>query len=340
LTTEDAAPPRLKAWMEMFGTLSDATASLAALELGVFAALVEGPADLAHLADTVSVSPPRLRPTLDLVVACGFLARNPAGSYSLPEGDAAFYDPEGPWLRQLGARDLKANFHRRGRTVEVLRANETITVAGTGGGVSEAERREFLEYLHAVSQGVAEEVAEVLAEPPIRRFADLGGGVGTYTHAVLRRHPEATAVVVDRPNAESVAREFAAEAGMADRLEFLAVDFMYESFGEEFDVVLLSNIVHCYGPDDNRRLLRRVRDALAPGGRVVIKDLLLHDDRRGPRGALRFGTSMALFSDGGDVWSAADIKGWFDDVGLDWVDTRPLQSDEDDQLVTGRLRPR
>jgi hypothetical protein len=72
---------------------------------------------------------------------------------------------------------------------------------------------------------------------------------------------------------------------------------------------------------------------------VVIKDLLLHDDRSGPRKALRFGTSMALFSDGGDVWSAADIRGWFDDVGLDWVETRPLHRDGGGRLVTGRLRP-
>jgi SAM-dependent methyltransferase len=328
--------PRLSAWNDVFGSIADATSLLTAMEIGVFETLRAGAASGEALAEAAGVTASRLRPTLDLVVACGFLERT-GDLYALPPGDDDFYDPDGDGLRRLGASDLKGMFLRRARTVEVLRSDEPIVVAGTGGGVSEAERRAFLSYLHHASIEVAEQVAALTKGLDVRRVADLGGGAGTYTHALLRAHPEAIGVLVDRPNAEAVVRDFAEAAGLSARVQFLAVDFFFEDFGDDFDVVVLSNLVHCYGPEDNVRLLRRVRDRLAPGGRVLVKDLTLANDRSGPRTALRFGTSMALFTEGGDVWSESDIRTWFDAVGLEHVGTDAMVGDgAEHQVVTGR----
>lgn len=326
---------RLQRWEELLGGLDDAMAVLAVADVGAMEALRDGPSSGADLAVRLGVSAHRLIAFLNLAALSGFVVRD-GRTWRLPEGDDAFYDPAGPWQGRLGASDLQGQFARRARAVEVLRSAEPIAVAGTGAAVSEAERRQFLRYLHDTSQEVAQEVAGLLGEGPVRRIADLGSGVGTYAHALLRAHPDATATLVDRPNAATIVAEVAAEAGLGERVRFEPVDFMSEDFGAEFDVVVLSNVVHLLSASDNRRLLQRVADRLAPGGRVAIKDLAVAHDRSGPASALRFGVTMAMFADAGAVWSTQDVAGWLRDVGLEVADTHDLQQAEEQYLVVGR----
>ena len=335
-STDSPARRRLDAYRGLFGSLSDAAAVLAAGDVGVFEALRDGPTTGADLAARLGLQPHRLRLFLDLVAHAGYVQRD-GDLWSLPPGEEAFYDPDGPWQERLGARDLAGQFGRRGRATEVLRSGEPMSVAGTGADVSEEERRAFLRYLHAASQEVAREVAGLVGGADVRRIADLGGGVGTYAHAMLRAAPEATAVLVDRPNAAAVAAEVAAEAGLSDRIRFEAVDFLFEDFGDGYDVVILSNVIHLLSAEDNARLLRRVADRLAPGGRVAVKDLAVEHDRSGPASALRFGLSMALFAESGGGWSTADVRGWLEAAGLEHVATHDLAEADEQYLVVGRL---
>ncbi|MEI2422284.1 class I SAM-dependent methyltransferase, partial [Arthrospira platensis SPKY2] len=49
------------------------------------------------------------------------------------------------------------------------------------------------------------------------------------------------------------------------------------SFGSQLDLILLSNIIHIVGPDQNVRLFQNIRSALKTNGRLVIQDFLLDD---------------------------------------------------------------
>ncbi|MEV0589704.1 methyltransferase [Nonomuraea sp. NPDC050310] len=98
-----------------------------------------------------------------------------------------------------------------------------------------------------------------------RNLLDLGGSHAQYSIALLRRHPDLHATVLDLPQALTAAEPH-------PRLTLRAGSFLDDDLGEGFDLVLLFNVLH--GLDDRQAagLLSRVAAALNPGGTVVIGD--------------------------------------------------------------------
>jgi 16S rRNA G1207 methylase RsmC len=60
--------------------------------------------------------------------------------------------------------------------------------------------RRFTRMLGEIHRPLAAELAETLDMTGVRRLMDLGGGSGVVSLALLNRHPELTAVVVDIAN--------------------------------------------------------------------------------------------------------------------------------------------
>ena len=119
-------------------------------------------------------------------------------------------------------------------------------------------------------------VAGMVAEAVGRaeRVLDLAAGHGLYGIAVARANPGATIVAQDWEQVLAVARENAERAGVADRLRLLPGSAFEVDFGEGFDLVLVPNFLHHFDPPTCVALLRRVHDALAPGGRAAIVEFV------------------------------------------------------------------
>jgi len=103
-------------------------------------------------------------------------------------------------------------------------------------------------------------------------------------------------------------------------------------------VVLLANLLHLFGPDDAKAIVRRAAGALAPGGRVVIKDLLLEPDRRGPASGVLFSLNMALFTERGRVHPRDALERFLLEAGLREVEARSLRAAPDAIVLEGRAR--
>jgi hypothetical protein len=148
-----------------------------------------------------------------------------------------------------------------------------------------------------------------------RGLVDLGGATGAYAAAFVAALPSARATVVDRP-------EVLALAPPRPCVRALAADLLDGTapLGDGYGVALLSHVVHWLAADDARRLVARATGALAPGGWVAVKDFWVADDRRGPPAGVLFALNMALYSDAGDVYPPARVRGWLADAGL--VDAR------------------
>ncbi|MGE5491835.1 MAG: methyltransferase [Actinomycetota bacterium] len=112
------------------------------------------------------------------------------------------------------------------------------------------------------------------------RIIDVGGSRGSKSLAILKRHPQLTALVVDRPPVVAEAQSFwaAHPAEACDRLSFLAGDLFGElpAAGGEGDIYLLSAVFHAFDDDATVRALRNL--ALAVGGsgaRIALLELVL-----------------------------------------------------------------
>jgi len=198
--------------------------------------------------------------------------------------------------------------------------------------------RAFIGSMHRRARLSAGPLASALDEAGLlagaRRALDLGGGSGAFVHALLERSPELAATLFDLPEVVALAREYAQEAGLAERCEFVPGDLHEGGWGEGHDLVLISAICHMLSPADNRRLLERAAASLAPGGRVIVSDFLLDDDRCTPAWASLFGINMLVATGGGDSYTESDYRGWMESAGLAGIERIDVPGLAD--LVVGR----
>ncbi|MEU7755580.1 methyltransferase [Micromonospora sp. NPDC049101] len=127
------------------------------------------------------------------------------------------------------------------------------------------------------TMGVTDSTPSVLDEYDFsgcEQVVDLGGGIGTLLAAVLRRQPTARGVLQDLPSCVTDAPAHLAEQGVRDRCEIVAASF-FDSVPQGADTYLLSRVLHNWAEDEALRLLRSVRDAIRPDGRLIVIDHLL-----------------------------------------------------------------
>lgn len=321
-----------------------AWALFAAVELGVFDALargagcsggcVQGPVGLtpSQVAAALGAHPEatarllRALSSLGLVEKAGDGYRNsPAADRHLVRGREAYL---GHAVRHMAR--LAEGWFRLGEAVRYGRPT----------GFEAVERSDYRErlrdYIWAMRDYAAikaELLASYLDLKSGRRFLDLGGGPGVYTAALLKRQPGTRAVLMDLAPVLELAGEILQDYGVAGRVELLPGDFTRDDLGEEeYDLVLLSNVVHIYDAATNEDLFRRVWRALRPGGQIAVHDYVLAENPA-PEAAL-FDLNMLVGTVAGRVYGVEEMESWLKGAGFREMTYYPLTAGSG--LLVGR----
>jgi SAM-dependent methyltransferase len=157
---------------------------------------------------------------------------------------------------------------------------------------TDEKKREFLLGMHGFGRLTSDEVVSAFDLSRFRRFVDLGGGTGHLAMAAAARYPDLKAAVLDLPAAIDFAREF-----VDDRVELIGGDFFHDLLPEA-DLYGLGRILHDWSEDKIRSLLRRIHNALPPGGGLLLAEILLEDDKRGPVDAHMQSLNMLVCTEG------------------------------------------
>jgi SAM-dependent methyltransferase len=146
---------------------------------------------------------------------------------------------------------------------------------------------------------------------------DVGGGSGIYSGIWLEANPAARATQLDWEPINEIARRLLAERGVGDRFTTLDGDFHTTDFGTaQYDVAVYSHIAHQESPDSNVEVFTRLRQALRPGGTLVVNDYVVDDDRSGPLFPLIFASEMLLKTRQGSTWRRSDYHDWLVKAGF------------------------
>jgi SAM-dependent methyltransferase len=108
----------------------------------------------------------------------------------------------------------------------------------------------------------------------VRLLADVGGGEGGLLGRFLRAHPQARGILIDLPQAVAHARTRLAVAGVADRVDFVEESF-FDTVPAGADAYVLCRVLHNWPDEDALRLLRVIRSAMAPDGRLFVFEELI-----------------------------------------------------------------
>ena len=131
----------------------------------------------------------------------------------------------------------------------------------------------------------------------------MGGASGTWTLAFLRAVPGSRATIFDLPDAIEQARQRIAQSGFGDRVDLVAGDFYDDPLPSGADLAWVSAIVHQHAREDSRELFAKVRAALAPGGRIMIRDIVMESDRIAPPEGALFAVNMLVATASGGTFT-------------------------------------
>ena len=105
-----------------------------------------------------------------------------------------------------------------------------------------------------------------------KKLLDVAGGSGVYTMALCRKYPELEAVLFDQEKALPFARSLIETQGLSQRISIVAGNFHTDSFGTEYDVVLISGVLLLESPKVCRRLCKKSYESIVSGGLIIIQD--------------------------------------------------------------------
>jgi SAM-dependent methyltransferase len=197
--------------------------------------------------------------------------------------------------------------------------------------------RAFICAMQVVSAPQAERMAAAVRLGSARRLLDVGGGPGTYTAAFLRAAPKLEATLFDLPPVVEIARVELAKAGLLDRVALVAGDFESDELPAGHDLAWLSAIIHQNGPAQNDALFGRIFRALAPGGRLVLRDHVMEPDRTRPRAGALFAVNMLVGTAHGGTYTFDEIRAGLERAGF--VRVRALRAGDRMDALVEAFRP-
>jgi len=271
--------------LSFMSSMTAVAAFNAALEERLFWRLAEGAESAAEISGELGIPPRRCAYWLDLLVRIGLLERS-AGRYA-PSATARelildAYVPE-VWM-QLAIEqrerfpilaDLPQNLRSKRSAWELLGRDAPDYLEAMRDDPQRARR--FTRMLGELHGSLSRFLASEIDPADARKIMDLGGGSGVISLALLAKHPGLSAVVVDLPLICDAGREFARTHPAGDRLSFHDADFLADPLPGDFDLILECD-VNVYGIE----LFRKLRSCLAPGGRLLIVDLLAPAEGEAP----------------------------------------------------------
>ncbi|KIO47843.1 methyltransferase [Nitrosospira sp. NpAV] len=312
---------------------------LSAVEMGVFTELSRGPASLDTVSERLGLHARSARDFLDALVALGFLERENGRYGNTPDTDL-FLDRNK--LSYMGGILEMAN-HRLypfwSHLTEALRTGQPQNECKTGGaGLFEtlyadpARLKEFLSAMTGVSHASNSAIARIFPWKDYHTFVDVGTAQGDLAMQIALAHPHLRGMGFDLPEVAPIFQQYAAAAGVADRLTFMPGNF-FEHDLPKADVVLMGHILHDWDLPAKKTLIRKAFEAIPDGGALIVYDAIIDDDRSQNAFGLMMSLNMLIETPGGFDYTGADCTAWMRDAGFSAMRVEPLTGP--DSMVIG-----
>jgi SAM-dependent methyltransferase len=272
-------PGTPEALVERIFTSAVASFDIAAIylgdRLGWYRSLADdGPATADELAARTETDARYAREWLEQQAVADILALDDAGRFRLPDGYRdVLVDPVGRSLMAPVSRMIVAALGQLPAVAAAYRSGAGHPWEAYGADMREGQaafnRPAFEHLLGAAWLPAIPDVHARLAADPAAHVVDIGCGEGWSTIAIARAYPRARVVGLDLdgPSMEA-ARRHAAEAGMADRVEFRHGDAA--GLDERIDLALIIEAVHDMA--NPVPVLAAVRRSLAADGSLLVVD--------------------------------------------------------------------
>jgi hypothetical protein len=150
--------------------------------------------------------------------------------------------------------------------------------------------RRFCQLMDAFSLPIGQEIAERFDFTPHRCVMDVAGGPGGLAIQIGRKYLHLRGIIMDLPPVCKVAEECIEANGLSGRFTTQTADLLTGPYPSGADAITLSWILHDWGDENCRKILRNCFEALPSKGVLLISETVLNNDLSGTQ----FGVLLSL----------------------------------------------
>ncbi len=199
----------------------------------------------------------------------------------------------------------------------------------------EKRRESFLMGMFNLGMGLAPRVASQINLEGRHHLLDLGGGPGTYAIHFCLANPELKGTVYDLATTRPFALRTIEQFSLADRIDFMAGNYLENHIEGSYDVAWLSHILHGESPEECQDIIRKVVAVLEPGGLILIHDFILENTLDGPLFPALFSLNMLLGTRKGRSYAEKQIMEMLDGAGVREIRRISFQGPNDSGIIVG-----
>lgn len=307
---------------------------LTAVEFEVFTILGDRSMTAEELGATIGLHPRTVWDFFDTLVALGLLERDGDGRearYRNTEVTGRYLhkgcpDYVGSILEYCNDRTYKAwgelgSALKTGRAPNGDRCGQTSIFDILYKDPKQTER--FMDAMGVMSRRNFEAFLDKFDLSRYRRLCDVGGATGLLSRLAVRRHPHLRCISFDLPEVEPIVRNAVDADGLSDRIEIASGNFFHDPLPSA-DIVTMGMILHDWGLEEKKHLVRSAYAALRPGGAFVAIENLIDEARRENVSGLIMSLNMLVeFGDAFD-FTGADFWDWCREAGFKRHEIVPL----------------
>ena len=299
----------------------------AGVDLGIFDTLSTGPACIAELTGRCNASERYLAEILDTLTALHLIEKCES-TYGIAPGAQALLNRNSDTCMLDALRFNMDLYPLWGRIPECVRTGQPAIPPGAHLGADPERTRRFALGMHSRALGMAPTLLPALDPEGATHLLDVAAGPGTFSRLLAEQHPQLRVTQFELPAVQDVARELTQDSTAAERIEFKAGDYHTDALPSGFDLAMLCGAIHQENEATATAVFDLIQQALNPGGRFLLVDMMLEPDRTGPLFSNLFSINMMLTSPNGRVFTAEVleellIKTGFEKVSLTQPDHSP-----------------
>lgn len=322
--TRPIARRRARALFDLVAGFVYSQVLFACVQLRLFDALAAGPQRVDALAARCSLPVDAMQRLLDAAVSLQLVSARGDGRYGLGELGAAMRGNPGIAAMVEHHALLYADLRD---PVALLRGERAGTAlagywpyAGTAdpAALAGGDVAAYSALMASSQQLIAGEILDAYPVARHRCLLDVGGGEGAFLTAAAARAPDLKLMLFDLPPVAERARARFVAAGLAHRAQATGGNFLADALPVGADLISLVRVVHDHDDERVLTLLRAVRQALPPGGTLLLAEPMAGTAGAEPMGDAYFGFYLLAMGRGkprspavlGALLAAAGFKSW------------------------------
>lgn len=304
----------------------------AAVQLGVFDILEGKGSSAKEVASRLNAPAGHVAELLDALAALDILekwtepgqpvAKDPV--YRIRPSAAQFLTRSGAWCI-LDALQYNTDLYALwGRLADCIKSGKPVIPVGAHLGGDPERTRRFALGMHSRALAMAPVLTPALDMKGRTRLLDIACGPGTFSTQLAERYAGLEVTLFDLPPVLAVAKTLVADRPCAPRVHFSPGDYHSDPLPTGFDAVLYSGALHQEDPAFAASLFKAIYEAMEPGGRLFVVDMMLQPGRTEPVFSILFSINMMLTSPAGRVYSEDEVRRLLSQAGFEDTNCKRL----------------